>query len=154
MRGRRCPHGKAVDERTRGHNPDCPEIRPGSLHQDGRAFLSVELCRGYRLPQWRNDASVDRDERTFLSNLAARSPYLDGVVDEILDRAGRSEVRFQGHRAEGLLRNVLSSRSTLASLRHCGSRYPRQSSTLRNALSVLMERPRPNFRAEIGRASC
>ena len=72
-----------------------------------RAFLSVELCRGYRLPQWRNDASVDRDERTFLSNLAARSPYLDGVVDEILDRAGRSEVRFQGHRAEGLLAALL-----------------------------------------------
>jgi hypothetical protein len=32
---------------------------------------------------------------------------LDGVVDEILDRAGRSEVRFQGHRAEGLLAALL-----------------------------------------------
>ena len=69
--------------------------------------MNTEFCPGYRLPQWRHDGAVNRDERLCFSTIAARSPHLEGVVEAILQDAGRAEVNCRGHVAAGLLAAIL-----------------------------------------------
>ncbi len=39
-------------------------------------FYSLEVCPGYCISHWMNDADVNKDERLFLKRLATQSPYL------------------------------------------------------------------------------
>src|SRR5437660_19555 len=68
-----------------------------------QGFAALELSPQYSMPQWRNDRGVNRDERVFLSSMIAKSPYLDGVLDEIAEAAKRAEVLIYGSPSAGLL---------------------------------------------------
>ena len=68
-----------------------------------KGFAALELCREYSMPQWRNDREVNRDERVFLSSMTAKSPHLDGVLDEIAEAAERAEALIHGSPSAGLL---------------------------------------------------
>jgi hypothetical protein len=79
----------------------------GRTIRTNESFLVTELAPGYGLQQWRNDPSGNRDEQRFFGTLATRSPHLDGLIDSLIQRADRSEVRFQGRPAIGLLAVLL-----------------------------------------------
>jgi hypothetical protein len=72
-----------------------------------RGFAYQELSPGYSLPQWRNDLVVNRDERVLFSSMTAKSPHLDGVLDEIAETADSAEVRIVGLSSSGLLAALL-----------------------------------------------
>jgi hypothetical protein len=72
-----------------------------------KGFAVLELSPGYSMPQWRNDPDVNRDEKVFLSSMTAKSPYLDGVLDEIAEAAERMEVCVDGSPSSGLLAALL-----------------------------------------------
>lgn len=79
----------------------------GSSIRTERGFSTLELAPSYSMLQWRNDRDVNRDERLFLSNLVAKSPHLEGALNEVLETAGRTEVRIAGLASSGLLAALL-----------------------------------------------
>jgi len=63
----------------------------------------MEISPGYSFVQWRNDSMVDRETRLFFKTLAAKSPYLDDILDrDLLDQATLTEGFFEGEIALGL----------------------------------------------------
>ncbi len=76
-------------------------------------FQSTILAPDYPIVRWRNDSSVDREARRFLTALATKSPFLTDISDpEIENSVDLSEFKHQGVQAYGLgiayLRDALS----------------------------------------------
>src|SRR5882724_10026733 len=66
-------------------------------------FLYQDLAPGYSLIHWRNDQAVNRDERRLFNLYSAKSPLLDGVLREVVDRFNGCQARFDGVETAGLL---------------------------------------------------
>jgi hypothetical protein len=79
----------------------------GTTIRTERGFSGQELSPGYFLPQWRNDLAVNRDERILFSSMTAKSPHLDGVLDEVAETAELAEVFISGLQSAGLLATLL-----------------------------------------------
>lgn len=76
-------------------------------------FQSMILAPDYPIVRWRNDSSVDRESRRFLTALATKSPFLTDISNpEIENLVDLSEFKHQGVQAYGLgiayWRNALS----------------------------------------------
>lgn len=64
-------------------------------------FNTVLLTDGYLVSQWRNDESVDKDLRRYLTSLTTKAPYLVGL-DEHSQRAYSIECHVYGERSEAI----------------------------------------------------
>ena len=62
----------------------------------------IELAPNYSIVRWRNDPTVDREERSFFRTLTSKAPYCSDVAEEIKNNFDLSEVSFQGETAIGL----------------------------------------------------
>ena len=63
---------------------------------------SIELAPSYSLIQWRNDRTVNQEERLFFKTLISKFPLWTDVAEEIKDSFDLSQVWHQGEEAKGL----------------------------------------------------
>ncbi|MBD1932032.1 MULTISPECIES: hypothetical protein [Cyanophyceae] len=63
---------------------------------------TIELAPGYPVARWRNDATVNREERSFFRTLTAKAPFWTDVAEEIKNDFDLSQVWHQGEEARGL----------------------------------------------------
>ena len=66
-------------------------------------FMGRELARGYRVAQWLNDRTVDREERLFFKAIATKAPFLDELMAQAEEEQGVVlEFVFDAMAASGL----------------------------------------------------
>lgn len=63
---------------------------------------TIELAPGYTVVHWRNDPTVNREERGFFRTLISKFPLWIDVAEEIKDNFDLSQVWHQGEEAKGL----------------------------------------------------
>lgn len=63
---------------------------------------TIELAPGYPVARWRNDPTVNREERSFFRTLTAKAPFWTDVSETIKNDFDLSEVWYQGEQAKGL----------------------------------------------------
>ena len=63
---------------------------------------NIELAPGYPVARWRNDNTVNREERSFFRTLTAKAPFWTDVAEEIKNDFDLSDVFYQGEEARGL----------------------------------------------------
>lgn len=63
---------------------------------------TIELAPGYPVARWRNDSTVNREERTFFRTLTSKAPFWTDVAEEIKGNFDLSQVWHQGEEAKGL----------------------------------------------------
>lgn len=63
---------------------------------------NIELAPGYPVARWRNDPTVNREERSFFRTLTAKAPFWTDVSETIKNDFDLSEVWYQGEQAKGL----------------------------------------------------
>ncbi len=66
------------------------------------AMNSIQLAPGYPLVKWRNDPTVNREERSFFRGLTTKAPFWTDVAEKIKNDFDLSEVFYQGELASGL----------------------------------------------------
>ncbi|MGB5962756.1 MAG: hypothetical protein WBG73_19115 [Coleofasciculaceae cyanobacterium] len=62
---------------------------------------NIELAPGYSVVRWRNDHTVNREERSFFRTLTAKAPFWTDVTETIKNDFDLSEVWYQGEEAKG-----------------------------------------------------
>ncbi len=62
----------------------------------------IELAPSYPVARWRNDPTVDREQRSFFRTLTAKAPFWTDVAEEIKNNFDLSQVWHQGEEARGL----------------------------------------------------
>lgn len=63
---------------------------------------TIELAPGYPVARWRNDSTVNREERSFFRTLTAKAPFWTDVAEKIKNDFDLSQVWHQGEEAKGL----------------------------------------------------
>lgn len=63
---------------------------------------TIELAPGYPVARWRNDSTVNREERSFFRTLTSKAPFWTDVAEEIKGNFDLSQVWHQGEEARGL----------------------------------------------------
>jgi hypothetical protein len=63
---------------------------------------TIELAPSYPVARWRNDPTVNREERSFFRTLTSKAPFWTDVAEEIKDNFDLSQVWHQGEEARGL----------------------------------------------------
>ncbi|WP_246259932.1 hypothetical protein [Oxynema aestuarii] len=62
----------------------------------------LQLAPEYPLAKWRNDPTVNREERSFFRLLTTKAPFWTDVAEEIKSKFDLSDVFYQGKLAPGL----------------------------------------------------
>ncbi|MEO8890013.1 MAG: hypothetical protein ABI417_00510, partial [Coleofasciculaceae cyanobacterium] len=63
---------------------------------------TIELAPNYSVARWRNDQTVNREERSFFRTLTSKAPFWTDVTEKIKNDFDLSEVWHQGEQAGGL----------------------------------------------------
>ena len=78
-------------------------INPSRILRTLEEFSYQELAPDYSVVQWRNDRQVNRDERELFRLYTTKSPLLNDVLEQIVQRERGCEAKFEGIEAKGLL---------------------------------------------------
>src|ERR1051326_6100162 len=65
--------------------------------------ITADLAPGYSLQQWRNDPTVDHDQKQLFRRYSTKTPELEDVLADVRIRGDISEMLCEGHSAQGLL---------------------------------------------------
>lgn len=77
---------------------------------------NIELVCNYPIASWRNDKTVDLEERRFFRSLTLKVPFCEDALPQIKDKFDLSEVRHQGKLAEGIRLALISDSFTVSLL--------------------------------------
>ena len=78
-------------------------INPSRILRTLEEFSYQELAPNYWFVHWRNDRQVNRDERELFRLYTTKSPLLNDVLEQIVQRERGCEAKFEGIEAKGLL---------------------------------------------------